>query len=65
MNLLLKELLTARWDDYNDDMYIDYRPFDCYYICWEWDRYIGDEGEFIGRNYKEARESLFYYYNDD
>jgi hypothetical protein len=65
MNLLLKELLTARWDDYGEDeMWVEYRPFNGYYICWEWVRYIGDEGEYIGSNYKEAREYLIYLYKD-
>lgn len=67
LNTRLQELMADFYGDEFDDedpmAFIEYRPFHGWYCVFYEVRYFYDQGEFLGRNYKDALkmlERLFY-----
>jgi hypothetical protein len=56
------EQLQAQWDSWPDlmDARIVYRPFKGWYAEPDEGRYFGDEGEWLGDNWREALETIYW-----
>jgi hypothetical protein len=55
----LQALALELRTDYQYRFWIEYRPGHGWYGVAEEPRWIGDEGEYLGSNYRDARESLY------
>lgn len=53
LNALLDEFLK----DEHGDVFIEFRPFHGWFAIGE-PRYIGDKGEYLGRDYREAEQTI-------
>ena len=62
MSLSKQEMLQALADelrtDHQFEFWIEYRPNRGWYAAASESRWLGDEGEYLGRVYQDARESL-------
>jgi hypothetical protein len=57
---LLNRLLGEQDEDAFDFNYVEFRPNNGWYLCWSYPRHIGDEGIYLGSNYKESYDYLIF-----
>lgn len=55
---LLTEYLKSRLREYHGIWNIEYRHNIGWYAVPDFSRHFGDDGEFLGRNYKQACETI-------